>query len=148
MTTGKGTESKKSRTKKAKNWKGKYNIIGNFLTKVIDLARSDKMRGSWHEQEGWDTLRWRNTVPGKRQEKKNKKRGRKSRQNLKAWSQQNEERSSWEQWEIQPWIGQCSQKEQVRKKSIISGRKGQVVVQRKTIEKDLEAEGGNPHRVW
>lgn len=34
------------------------------------------------------------------------------------------------------------------KKSIISGGKGQVVVQRKTIEKDLEAEGGNPHRIW
>lgn len=46
------------------------------------------------------------------------------------------------------WIAQCSQKEQVRRKSIISGGKGQVVVQRKTIEKDLEAEGGNPHRVW
>lgn len=30
------------------------------------------------------------------------------------------------------------------KKSIISGGKGQVVVQRKTIEKDLEAEGGKP----
>lgn len=36
------------------------------------------------------------------------------------------------------WIDQWSQKKQVRRKTIISGGKGQVVVQRKTIEKDLE----------
>jgi len=46
MITGKGAESEKPYTKQKLEKKGKYSTIVNFLTKVFDFARSDKMRGS------------------------------------------------------------------------------------------------------
>lgn len=57
-------------------------MLGNFLTKVFDFARSDKKRGSDCEQEGWDALRRRNTVTGK-DKKLHKKREEKQ---VKIWN--------------------------------------------------------------
>lgn len=78
-------------------------------------------------------------MPRKRQEEEYKERGSKSR--LKFETMKSRE---WRKVKLRAtanfscWIDQCSQKEQVRRKSIISGGKGQDVVQRETIEKDLE----------